>query len=615
MRALNRRVGDWLHTGLLGLLAGVVAVEVAKRETPLRPSRLIVGGVIVALVAAALTRLSLVRLWLRYLAIAPLAFALLFLSTSPVRGLLTEDRGRSADVAVRHPAPVVMIVLDEFPLMSLLDGQGRIDRSLYPNFAALADGANWYRNDTTVSPTTASAVPAIFTGRYPARFGIAPTLANLPQNVFTLLGHRYEEHGSEIFTALCPRDLCHGGSSRAIGAVGPLLGDAVDVFGRLASPSRSTAPVQFNGDLGGEPNAPARVRTFIRSLGRSARPRLDVIHLMLPHGAWRYLPSGQQYEAPNPPTGFFISSWTDDASALAARQRHLLQVRYTDTVVGKVVARMKALGTYDKSLFIVTADHGAAFTAPAPYRGIAASNYEQILWTPLLVKLPGQTRGEVSDRQVRSIDVLPTIADVLGVKLPWKVDGTSVLRPRPERAILRVLHWPELDQLKPRADGYLRLDAAERLSARAASRGAQGRGRRRSCPLSDRTVRKPRRKAGRAAPFRAPTPFTARLDAPDRWTDVDPGAAKIPVYVSGKVRTREPVAVVVSVNGVVGGWSETFKELTTGGFGFAERKRRGFFTLIPPQLLKSGRNQIEVFVARGNAGSVALSPVPFVTNG
>lgn len=613
---LSRRARDWMHLVLLGLLAGVIAVEVAKRATPLRPSRLIAGGVVVALVAAALTRLSLVRLWLRYLAIAPLAFALLFLSTSPVRTLLVEDTGRSPDVAVRRPAPVVMMVLDEFPLMSLLDGRGRIDRDLYPNLAALADGANWYRNDTTVSPLTTSATPAILTGRYPTRAGIAPTLAALPENVFTLLGRTYEVQASEIFTALCPRNLCHGGSGRSIGAVGPLLGDAIDTFGRLASPTRSRAPVQFSGDLRGEPDAPARVRAFIRSLGRSEseKPRLDFIHLMLPHGAWRYLPSGQRYEAPNPPTGFAFTSWSDEATALAARQRHLLQVRYTDAVVGQVMARMKALGTYDESLFIVTSDHGAAFTARAPYRAISAANYEQILWTPLFVKLPGQTRGEVSDRQVRSIDVVPTIADVLGVKLPWKVDGTSVLRSRRETDNLRVLSWPGRDQLKPRADGYLRLDAragfAHVLQAAVPKGGGDG-----SLALyqAGRFGRLVGEQVDRL-PAAAPTAFTARLDDPERWTDVDPGAAEIPVYVSGKVRTREPVAVVVSVNGVVGGWSETFKELTTGGFGFGERNRRGFFTLIPPQLLRPGRNEIEVFVARADAGSVALSPIPFIAN-
>ena len=105
MRALNRRVGDWLHTGLLGLLAGVVAVEAAKRETPLRPSRLIVGGVIVALVAAALTRLSLVRLWLRYLAIAPLAFALLFLLDLAGASTPHREPGRGPIRRRRRPPP------------------------------------------------------------------------------------------------------------------------------------------------------------------------------------------------------------------------------------------------------------------------------------------------------------------------------------------------------------------------------------------------------------------------------------------------------------------------------------------------------------------------------
>jgi hypothetical protein len=610
--ALNRRAGAWLHTGLLGFLAGVVAVEVAKRATPLRPSRLIAGGVVVALVAAALTRLSLVRLWLRYLAIAPLAFAVLFLSTSPVRALLVENAGRSPDVGVRRPAPVVVMVLDEFPLMSLLDGRGQIDRSLYPNFAALADGANWYRNNTTVSPLTASAVPAILTGRYPTRFGIAPTLTNLPENLFTLLGNTYEMHASEIFTSLCPRNLCQG-SGRSIGAVGPLLGDAVDVFNRLASPSRSTAPVQFSGDLRGEPDAPARVRAFIRSLRRSERPRLDFIHLMLPHGAWRYLTSGQRYEAPNPPTGFVFNAWGDDSVALAARQRHLLQVQYTDAVIGEVMARMKALRTYDESLFIVTADHGAAFTAKTSYRAISAANYEQILWTPLFVKLPGQTRGEVSDRQVRSIDVLPTIADVLGVKLPWKVDGTSVLRSRRERDNIRVLSWPGRDQLKARADGYLRLDARAGFAHVLQSAVPKGGG---GADLALYQVGRFGSLVGEQVdrlPSAPAVAFTARLDEPDRWTDVDPGTAEVPVYVSGKVRTREPVAVVVSVNGIVGGWSETFKELARAGF-FGERNRRGFFTMIPPHLLRAGRNQIEVFVARGDAGSASLSPVPFITD-
>ncbi len=42
---------------------------------------------------------------------------------------------------------------------------------------------------------------------------------------------------------------------------------------------------------------------------------------------------------------------------------------------------------------------------------------------PFFVKLPGQERGAVSERAVRTIDVLPTIAKAAGVQLPWKADG------------------------------------------------------------------------------------------------------------------------------------------------------------------------------------------------
>ena len=39
--------------------------------------------------------------------------------------------------------------------------------------------------------------------------------------------------------------------------------------------------------------------------------------------------------------------------------------------------------------------------------------------------LRGLTRGRIIDRRVTTVDILPTIADVLGVRLPWKTDGSD----------------------------------------------------------------------------------------------------------------------------------------------------------------------------------------------
>jgi arylsulfatase A-like enzyme len=42
---------------------------------------------------------------------------------------------------------------------------------------------------------------------------------------------------------------------------------------------------------------------------------------------------------------------------------------------------------------------------------------------PLFIKLPGQKDGKVSNEDVQLIDILPTIAAVAGVRVPWTVAG------------------------------------------------------------------------------------------------------------------------------------------------------------------------------------------------
>ena len=51
------------------------------------------------------------------------------------------------------------------------------------------------------------------------------------------------------------------------------------------------------------------------------------------------------------------------------------------------------------------------------------SNAEQIAWVPLFVKRPLQRAGTTSTEPIQLIDVLPTIADVLDVNIPWRTDG------------------------------------------------------------------------------------------------------------------------------------------------------------------------------------------------
>jgi hypothetical protein len=125
-------------------------------------------------------------------------------------------------------------------------------------------------------------------------------------------------------------------------------------------------------------------------------------------------------------------------------------------MLGAVIDRLRELGRWDDSLVVVTSDHGAAFRAGASGRTLTRDTETEIAWTPLLVKLPGQTEGAVDDRNALSIDVLPTIADVLDVEVGWEVDGRSLLRPpRPDPA--KLVREPEFTTRPDARDGYVEL--------------------------------------------------------------------------------------------------------------------------------------------------------------
>ena len=88
-------------------------------------------------------------------------------------------------------------------------------------------------------------------------------------------------------------------------------------------------------------------------------------------------------------------------------------------------------GMYDKTLFVVTADHGMSFK-PGEFgrRQATNGNVDQVLWVPLFIKAPGQDEGQVNERNWEHVDLVPTVADMLGIKVPWEMDGFPRPGPR-----------------------------------------------------------------------------------------------------------------------------------------------------------------------------------------
>ncbi|MDG4766712.1 sulfatase-like hydrolase/transferase [Solwaraspora sp. WMMD406] len=436
------------HLVVVGCLGALLAVQVGKLLSGLRGAPLTVFALLIGVgLAVAYARLTITRQVLRVAAVGPLAFVLLFVFASPSSAVLL---GReTSDAPVRsigpHP-PVVMIILDEFPLVSLLDERGEIDADRVPNFAQLAAGSTWYRNATTVSGKTVNAVPAMLTGRYPTG-ELTPHYSQHPDNLFTLLGPTYQIEAWENVTQLCPPQHCRGRPGQDRGSLPVMLRETTALYGQLISPDDSlddpaasfrepTVADDIRADdkapeSGPEfrmsrlkENQPARFTGFLGSLQPRDTPTLHFLHLLMPHSPWTYLPSGMRYDGPG---GLpYDGPWW----ARLTHQRHLQQVGYTDLLLGEALRVLRASSLYDDALIVVTSDHGGSFSEGVTGREMddEFTAAAELAWVPLFVKEPGQQAGRTDDRNWEQVDLLPTVADHAGVQVPWRTDGISALR-------------------------------------------------------------------------------------------------------------------------------------------------------------------------------------------
>jgi len=451
-----------LHYVFVGFLGAVFGAYALKRSGLDGTAALIVGAVAIGVaLAVAAWRLRPVRSFLTLLAVAPLVFLALFLFQSPTSKLvISSGTAQAAEIRTRATTPIVFLLFDEFPVIDLQQADGGIDAKRFPNFARLAASSTWYRNTTTVSASTTVAVPAILSGQKPRR-GALPILRDHPNNLFTLLGKRYRLVVHESQTRLCPKSLCKQKGSSEGSRLSSLSSDVRTVYLHLIAPPEleQRLPVideswgNFGGNSGDESSVPAasdsgalpkvnlstfylsRVSDFNRFVASfrkpgPGRPTLYFAHILLPHTPWLYFPDGRAraVTTTNAP-GRNGERWFNGQLATQAWQRHLLQVGYTDKLLGKFIARLHAVGLWDKALVIVTPDHGISFRGGDLRRRPTGSNLADLAFTPLFIKYPGQTDGRVVDsRHVSTLDILPTIADVLGITIPWHVDGTSALK-------------------------------------------------------------------------------------------------------------------------------------------------------------------------------------------
>ena len=114
----------------------------------------------------------------------------------------------------------------------------------------------------------------------------------------------------------------------------------------------------------------------------------------------------------------------DRAQAMALYDSGL---RFIDDQVAGLFDALRARGLLDRTLVVVSADHGEEFWDHGSFfHGV--SLYDEQLHVPLIIRLPHAAHaGSVIDVPVRSIDIVPTIVDVLGAPSFPEFEGETLL--------------------------------------------------------------------------------------------------------------------------------------------------------------------------------------------
>ncbi len=408
------------------------------------------------------------RDWLTVLVFVPVISLVFFLVFSDSSGLIwEEDAEAETNVSIKNPAPVVVLVFDEFPVSSLLREDGNINRALFPNFAKIADSSQWFRNFASNSIATTDSIPIILSGVF--NEGAKPKSTDHPNTLFTLLGESYEMHVSESVTSLCPDSICKTNQEdetesnrlrHTDGSLRLLLNDAKIVYGHLAMPpfirdqlpsiggrwgrflegdSSSETPEHRVSGLklppvpkGGRPGWINKFIAGIDQFATSEAQSLHYIHLVAPHIPWKLNPSGTVYKIPEETNstvfGVLNGYWVNTpAIPTQGYQRHLSQLGALDMLMGYFLDEMKYSGLWDRALVIVTADHGVSFGPGSHRRWIDGTNANSLYRVPFFMHLPGQQNGKIIDEPTFSTDIMPTIVDFLEISVDWPLSGISLL--------------------------------------------------------------------------------------------------------------------------------------------------------------------------------------------
>jgi arylsulfatase A-like enzyme/Tfp pilus assembly protein PilF len=275
------------------------------------------------------------------------------------------------------------------------------ERIATPTLDALAASGVRFADAMSAVPITAPSHSTIHTGRYPIAHGVRDNglfvLAEEQTTLAEILRARGYATGAAIgaYPLTARFGLAQGFDlydDHLTGAFEDHLGERVVAKERLFFDERRAAQVN-------EALVP-----WLRE--NATRPFFAWVHYFDPH---------QPFEPPAP----FDQDYADDL--------YNGEIAYADSRLGFLLEQLEELGVMDRTIVIFAADHGEG-RGEHNEETHAVLAYQSTLHVPLIVRTPSRIgAGRVVEDGVATVDIVPTVLDLLGIEAPDSIQGRSLV--------------------------------------------------------------------------------------------------------------------------------------------------------------------------------------------
>ena len=347
---------------------------------------------------------------------------------------------------------VTMIIFDELSLLQIMSDPISINKTRFPGFYALSQVTTFYPNMTANGGYTDYVVPSILSGEYPAFFGEQNKMNinyDYPKNLIKILSEDYDVKAEEPVSNFCLNLGCKSTSTFDISFRyrTVLFQDlrtlifATIIPIRLSEiyfPKIKTSWGDYLNELEGltlqdsylKKDRTSGLRKFILKSTEKSTNSFNLIHPLFPHNPYEYLSDGRRV------ANVQAKQLVPEAQDLTLHgdrinQSYLLQLKYLDSLILDLANKIK--NEMLNELVIITSDHGVSFSETKSWRGSSPNSISDskvmasVMYVPLFIHWPGQLNGEISEKNVQSIDIYPTVLDFLEINKNSLVsDGINI---------------------------------------------------------------------------------------------------------------------------------------------------------------------------------------------